>query len=283
MFIRSSYALIVIFVVAVTGITSAFAAPISIETDSDVYDHSSIITVTGQIANIDPNYLAVALKAIAPNGNIAGVAQPEVSSDGIFTAIFNTSGHQWKDNGTYQITATYNPTKNHKIDTTISVEIKDAVETGMVAETATAESATASIAETETTSFYEFPEGQIAYDATCSNTSPSFRGNADDNSILIEIDGTHDGVLTIALDEEIIKPFDDGSFFVLINNEENQDFVQEGNKLTIPCNAETERIEIVGSWAIPEFGTIAVMILVVAIVSIIIVSAKTKLSLIPRY
>ena len=51
----------------------------------------------------------------------------------------------------------------------------------------------------------------------------------------------------------------------------------------IPCNAETERIEIVGSWAIPEFGTIAVMILVVAIVSIIIVSAKTKLSLVPRY
>ena len=276
MFIRSIYALIVIFVVAGTGITSAFAAPISIETDSDAYDHSSIITVTGQIANIDPNYLVVALKAIAPNGNIAGVAQPEVNSDGSFTAIFNTSGYQWKDNGTYQITATY-----QKIDTTISVEIKDTVGTGMTA--ATAETATASIAETETTSFYEFPEGQIAYDVTCSNTSPSFRGNADDNSILIEIDGTHDGVLTIALDEEIIKPFDDGSFFVLVNNEEIQDFVQEENKLTITCNAETERIEIVGSWAIPEFGTIAVMILVVAIVSIIIVSAKTKLSLVPRY
>ena len=278
MFIRSSYALIVIFVVAVTGITSAFAAPISIETDSDVYDHSSIITVTGQIANIDPNYLAVALKVLSPNGNIAGVAQPEVNSDGSFIGTFNTSGYSWKNNGMYQITATY-----QKIDATISVEIKDMVGTGMVSETATAESATASIAGTETASFYEFPEGQIAYDATCSNTSPSFRGNADDNSILIEIDGTHDGVLTIALDEEIIKPFDDGSFFVLINNEENQDFVQEGNKLTIPCNAETERIEIVGSWAIPEFGTIAVMILVVAIISIIIVSAKTKLSLVPKY
>nr|AIF19499.1 hypothetical protein [uncultured marine thaumarchaeote KM3_87_A02] len=275
MFIRSSYALIVIFVVAGTGITSAFAAPISIETDSDVYDHSSIITVTGQIANIDPNYLAVALKVLSPNGNIVGVAQPEVNSDGSFMGTFNTSGYSWKNNGTYQITATY-----QKIDTTISVEIKDTVGTGMVAETATAESATAA---TETTSAYEFPEGQIAYDVTCSNTSPSFRGNADDNSILIEIDGTHDGMLTIALDEEIIKPFDDGSFFVLINNEENQDFVQEGNKLTIPCNTETERIEIVGSWAIPEFGTIAVMILVVAIVSIIIVSAKTKLSLVPRY
>ena len=34
---------------------------------------------------------------------------------------------------------------------------------------------------------------------------------------------------------------------------------------------------------IPEFGTIAIMILVVAIVSIIALSAKTKLSLVPRY
>ena len=105
---------------------------ISIETDSDVYDHSSIITVTGQIANLDPNYLAVALKVISPNGNIAGVAQPEVNTDGNFVGIFNTSGYAWINNGTYQITATY-----LGIDTTISIEIKDTVETGIAPETAT--------------------------------------------------------------------------------------------------------------------------------------------------
>ena len=270
------YVLLVIFVASGTGITSAFAAPISIETDSDVYDHSSKITVTGQIANVDPNYLAVALKVLSPNGNIAGVAQPEVNSDGSFVGTFNTSGYAWTNNGTYQITATY-----LGIDTTISVEIKDTIGTGVAAETATITAAT--IAETETTSAYEFPEGQIAYDITCSTTSPSFIGNGDDSTLDIYIDATDDGVLTIALDEEIIKPFDDGTFFVLVNNEEIQDFVQEGNKLTIPCKVGDEKISIVGSWAIPEFGTIAVMILVVAIVSIIIVSAKTKLSLVPRY
>jgi len=270
---RICYVFLVIFVAAGTGITSAFAAPISIETDSDVYDHSSKITVTGQIANIDPNYLAVALKVLSPNGNIVGVAQPEVNSDGIFVGTFNTSGYAWTNNGTYQITATY-----LSIDTTISVEIKDAIGTGVTAETATV-----SIAETETTSAYEFPEGQIAYDITCSTTSPNFIGNGDDSTLDIYIDATDDGVLTIALDESIIKPFDDGTFFVLVNNEEVQDFVQEGNKLTIPCKVGDEKISIVGSWAVPEFGTIAVMILVVAIVSIIIVSAKTKLSLVPRY
>ena len=273
---RICYVFLVIFVIAGTSITSAFAAPISIETDSDAYDHSSIITVTGQIANVDPNYLVVALKSLAPNGNIAGVSQPNVNSDGSFVGTFNTSGYSWMSNGTYQITAIY-----LGIDATISIEIKDTVGIGMTAETAA--TAAVSIAETEAASIYEFPVGQIAYDITCSTTSPSFIGNGDDSTLDIYIDATDDGVLTIALDESIIKPFDDGTFFVLVNNEEIQDFVQEGNKITIPCNVGDEKISIVGSWAIPEFGTIAVMILVVAIVSIIIVSAKTKLSLVPRY
>jgi predicted secreted protein with PEFG-CTERM motif len=34
---------------------------------------------------------------------------------------------------------------------------------------------------------------------------------------------------------------------------------------------------------IPEFGAIAALILAVAIISIIVVSTKTRLSLIPRY
>ena len=46
--------------------------------------------------------------------------------------------------------------------------------------------------------------------------------------------------------------------------------------------ASTE-VEVVDGHVVPEFGTIAAMILAVAIVAIIAVSAKTKLSLVPRY
>ena len=204
------YVLLVIFVAAGTGITSAFAAQISIETDSDVYDHSSIITVTGQIANVDPSYLVAALKVLSPNGNIAGVAQPDVNSDGSFVGIFNTSGYALKNNGTYQITATY-----LGIDTTISIEIKDTV--GSAAVTAAVDE-TVDETVAETASLYEFPEGQIAYTIT-GGTITNIYANADDNSILVEIDATDDGILTIVLDEGIIKPFDDGTFFVVINNE----------------------------------------------------------------
>ena len=46
--------------------------------------------------------------------------------------------------------------------------------------------------------------------------------------------------------------------------------------------ASTE-VEILDGHVIPEFGVIAAMILAVAIVSIIVVTAKTKLSIVPRY
>jgi len=42
-------------------------------------------------------------------------------------------------------------------------------------------------------------------------------------------------------------------------------------------------VEIVDGHVIPEFGVIAAMILAVAIVSIIVITAKTKLSIVPRY
>jgi predicted secreted protein with PEFG-CTERM motif len=100
---------------------------------------------------------------------------------------------------------------------------------------------------------------------------------------VIYLDPTDDGIITITLHEEIIKPFEDGAFVVIVDNQEMQDFTQVGNTLTIPCVAGTEKIEIHGSWAIPEFGVIAAMILAVAIVSIIVVTAKTRLSLVQRY
>ena len=106
--------------------------------------------------------------------------------------------------------------------------------------------------------------------------------NSDDDTLLVHLFGADDdGELKITLNKDIITPFDDGSYFVLINNEEVE-FEQMGNTLHIDYMAGTEKIEIVGSHVVPEFGTIAMIILAVAIVSIIAITAKTKISLIPR-
>ena len=55
---------------------------------------------------------------------------------------------------------------------------------------------------------------------------------------------------------------------------------QQGSASNYKTTAE---VEIIDGHVIPEFGVIAAMILAVAIVSIIAVTAKTKLSIVPRY
>jgi len=106
--------------------------------------------------------------------------------------------------------------------------------------------------------------------------------NTDDDTLVVHLFGADDdGELKITLNKDIITPFDDGSYFVLVENEE-VDFEQMGRTLHIEYSAGAETIEIVGSHVVPEFGTIAMIILAVAIVSIIAITAKTKTSLIPR-
>ena len=119
------------------------------------------------------------------------------------------------------------------------------------------------------------------YISTSGVSVTSITANADDDSVIIAIDADDDGVLSVTLHSEVITAFDDGTYFVLIDNEEVE-FEQSGSNLTIPYGAGNERVEIVGSHVVPEFGTIAMIILAVAIVSIIAITAKTRTTLIPK-
>jgi len=272
---------ITILILAGTGFVSqAFAAfTITMETDKDVYDHSSVITVTGQVEPIDLQYseVTIIVKSTNPPG-IVQIDQIAVNNDGSFSTTIETANVIMKKDGTYLIYAQY-----VDAETTVSVELTNAIETS---ETGTAVTGTAvtgtAVTGTDEEPFYKLSPGQIEYDITC-NADLVFFANEDDDSIVIYLDPTDDGILTITLHEELIKPFEDGTFVVIVDNQTMQDFTQVGNTLTIPCLAGTEKIEIHGSWAIPEFGVIAAMILAVAIISIIVVTAKTKLSIVPRY
>ena len=281
----NSYIMLVpvtILILAGTGVVSqAFAATVlTIETDKDIYDHASTIILTGNVDPVDLRGSEVTIMCKSPGGmGVCGIYQLSVNSDGNFSVSINTATFLMKKDGIYEFQANY----SGLADVTVSVELTNAIETS---ETGTAVIGTAVTgtgkAGTDEGSFYKLAPGQIEYDITC-NASPAFFANADDDSIVILLDATDDGILTITLHDELIKPFDDGTFVVIVDNQVMQDFTQVGNTLTIPCLAGTEKIEIHGSWAIPEFGVIAVMILAVAIISIIVVTAKTKLSIVPRY
>ena len=276
---------IAVLILAGTGVVSqAFAATtITMETDKDVYDHSSEIVVTGHVEPVDlkGSEITIIVKRMYPVG-LVQVDQIAVNNDGNFSTTINTANDKMKYNGIYEIKASY----GGLVEVTVSIELANAIETSETGQAVTGQAVEA-VTGTDVTgpsgeSLYKLGAGQIEYDMTC-NASPAFFANADDDSIVIYLEPTDDGIITITLHEELIKPFEDGTFVVIVNNQEMQDFTQVGNTLTIPCVVGTEKIEIHGSWAIPEFGVIAAMILAVAIVSIIVVTAKTRLSLVPRY
>jgi len=280
--------LVTILILTTTGFASqAFAETvITINTDKSVYDHTDTVTITGTVSPVDPNPVPISIMLVNQYNSLIWIAQPNVNSDGSWSAqiVLNPEDRLQSEDGIYEIRAQY--TEGTKITT--SIELTNAVETETSEEVETRTAVTGTVViGTDVTgpsgeSFYKLEIGQIDYDVTC-GTIPAFFANADDDSIVIYVDPTNDGILTVTLHDDLIKPFEDGTFAVIVNNEEMQDFTQVGNTLTIPCIVGTEKIEIYGSWAIPEFGVIAAMILAVAIISIIVVTAKTKLSLVPRY
>jgi len=268
----------ILILIGIGVVTQAFAATtITIETDKHTYDHASTIILTGNVYPVDLRGSDITIMCKSPGGaGVCGIYQLSANSDGDFSVSINTATSLMKNNGIYEFQAKY----SSLAEITVSVELINAIETS---ETLGSEIATTGTVTTQSSStLHELARGQIEYDMTC-DADPAFFANSDDNSIIIHLDSTTDGIITLTLHEELIKPFEDGTFAVIVDNQEMQDYTQVGNTLTIPCMAGTEKIEIHGSWAIPEFGVIAAMILTVAIISIIMVTAKTKLSIVPRY
>ena len=109
----NSYVMLVpiaILILAGTGFVSqAFDAfTITMETDKDVYDHSSVITVTGHVDPVDPtgSEVTIIVKRMNPVG-LVQIAQAPVNSDGSFSTTIETASATMKYDGIYQIKAQY--------------------------------------------------------------------------------------------------------------------------------------------------------------------------------
>jgi len=76
----------------------------------------------------------------------------------------------------------------------------------------------------------------------------SMLANELDDTLVITIDTYDDGELFIGLDDQFIGPFNDGTYFVIVDNEEFNDYEQAGAELYIPFEFGTEKIEIAGSY-----------------------------------
>ena len=242
------------------------AIPVSVWTDKTEYGHSDIIMVEGRVANTSG--FPVTITVISPLNSIVTVDQVTVAENGSFETTLNTAGAMWKYDGTYTKKANYGSAEKSN-----SVKIELA---GGVAYTPNYNTPTTD----KKCGVNELSaSGHCVPFSISGGEVTSAMLNTDDNSIVIMINAEDDGTLTVTPSKTVQK----GIFMILVDGEEWDDVEIVKNKVTVMFPAGTEEIEIIGTFVIPEFGTIAAMILAVAIISIIAVSAKSRLSIIPRY
>jgi predicted secreted protein with PEFG-CTERM motif len=243
------------------------AIPVSVWTDKTDYGHSDIIMVEGQVANTSG--FPVTITVISPLNSIVTIDQINVAEDGTFETTLNTAGAMWKYDGTYTIKANYGSVEKSN---SVKVELTGGVAYTPNYNTPTLPDKQCGVKELSTS-------GQCVPFSISGGEVTSAMLNTNDNSIVIMINAEDDGTLTVSPSTTV----QDGIFMVLVDGEEWDDVEIVANKVTVMFPAGAETIEIIGTYVIPEFGTIAAMILAVAIISIIAISAKSRLSIIPRY
>jgi len=236
--------------------------PVSIWTDKTDYAHNEIIMVTGQVANVASGF-PVTITVVSPLNSIVTIDQLTVADDGSFETTLNTAGNMWKYDGTYIIKANYGSAEKSN---SAKVVLSGGVEY-------TQNYSAPTTPDTQCGANELTASGQCIPFSISGGVITNTTINAGDNgSIIISINAEEDGTLTVTPSKTTAK----GIFMVLVDGEECNDLECEivGNKVTVMFQAGAETIEIVGTHVVPEFGTIAAMILTIAIVSIIAVSAK---------
>ena len=104
-----------------------------------------------------------------------------------------------------------------------------------------------------------------------------------------DINSIEDGKLLLKINDFLVRPFDNDEFIVqnhykpgLFNEEIETIYItdefgfEKGLTITIPFKKGIEKIEIFGSYVVPEFGQMAAIVLAGTILGIVIISKKTN-------
>ena len=247
---------------------NAYAAGAGMSLSADCSGSSCDVSGT-----TDRNDQDVTVVITASNGNIVQVDQLSVSG-GSFSTTFNVSA---SDDGAYKIAANQGPSGKYSLNVSVDVSggSSDSSDSSTSVVGAAAVEETAAVAAGGLTLSAGGIEGSTTIDVS---------GTTDRNGdITLKVTAPNGNIISVSQ----ISP-SGGSFMTTIETGGalwSQDGMytisaQQGDASNYKTSAE---VEIVDGHVIPEFGVIAAMILAVAIVSIIVVTAKTRLSLVPRY
>lgn len=226
---------------------------ISVATDKPDYQGVETIEVSGH-STITP----IILMVTAPNGNLITVAQVETDLEGNYSTEITVGGALYGNAGTYTITST---SQGFETSTTFGY--------GTLLEYTEEPQSQPSLSDIT----YEISGGEV----------DSIYNDPEALSITVDLINADGGEIVLTLPRDVIDSTIDGVdevFFVLVDGYETE-YTEVATDLdrtiTIPFVAEAGSIEIIGTYVIPEFGTIAMMILAVAIISMVVVTKKARL------
>ena len=273
------------------GLEEYNVPPLSVQTDSNSYDQGDVVVVTGLVKNPEEG-VPITLRFLDANNKLVHIDQFTPAADGSFSKTYVATGPLWKAAGNYTIIAQYGAAQ--KADTTFSFSGG----TG----SSEVDKAKKEIFTIAVEGIGEFNIEYIIKGGIVKNMEIDPDGLA----LVITIDAIKDGTITVTLPRDMMdakkpanlspddilsgktvdpKDLEDEEFFVLISGDETnfKEILKTESSRTLSMGfaAEDTQIEIIGTQIVPEFGTIAALVLAVAIISIIAVSAKTRLM--PKY
>ena len=243
---------------------SAFAQTeelISVKTSEKSYEDGDTIVISGNVTAIILD-TPITLQIFYEN-NLVDIGQVIVAQDGSYSFTLKAAGDNWKKDGTYTIRANYS---GKIIETTIEFFSKQSV--------------------IETTNIFEVDAGSYGtFDVDYTIRGGTVKNMLIDSEIfalIVIIDSESDGSITLDLPRISIdaKKSDntDDTFLIFIDGAEvrpeETSTTQTSRILKIDFEEGDSDIEIIGTFVVPEFGSIAILILFLAIISAIFVSSK---------
>ena len=233
------------------------------------YDKGSKIIINGHSNLNDPN-TPIVFTVSNPIGNIVTVDQIMVKPGSDFKVEFNSSGPLWKASGMYIIKAQAGP-QSTIFKTNVNLIAMD--------------SQSSLECNSNEITVLGTNGGQycIPYESSFALSQVTSTLNTETKTLTLNINGNYAQTLSIDIDRKLLNAKssdgEDVEFIVMINGEpadftESESSIAGQRTLTLSFGAGGKTIEIIGTSVIPEFGSIAVLILVVAIISIVVLSNK---------
>jgi len=244
---------------------------VTLSTSSDIYYNGDHVVIFGSVNTFFEN-LPITIQ-IYHETNLVSVDQVPVAKDGTFVSSFYATGSKWKDEGTYTIRGQYTPTQI--AETTFEFFSQAIDKSSAVFPVDIPNSGTFDVG-------YTIRGGEVK-DVVM---------NQERYSLVIETITTSNGNIILKLPRDSFDAQNDNmdtTFIILISKQNNvaADFMQveyeeiavgsDYRTIRIPLEEGDRWIEVIGTYVIPEFGSIAIIILVVAVSSAIIMS-KSKFS-----